>query len=296
MSVLVPSVVGATTLAILLGRNIAQNLLLSANTITAASTEINAAVRQHEQVASEQAASVNETTTTIAELEASCRQSSEQAQSSVAAAQQALQLTENGTEAVGQTLEELFIMERQVEAIAQQMVGLSEQANQIGHISNLVSDFASQTNMLALNSAVEATRAGEHGKGFAVVAQEIRKLADQSHQSADKISFFVSSIQKAINEAVMVTEEGTKTMKSGVVIARQVEQAFTGVEGAANSVVLNNQQVSLNLKQQVSAMAQILEAMSTITRGAQETAAGLVQTRSGTERLNASALHLQKLV
>jgi methyl-accepting chemotaxis protein len=296
LSILIPAVGGATLLSILLGRNIAQNLLRSAKTITATSNDIVVTVKQHEQIANQQATAVNETTTTVAELEASCRQSAEQAQSAVAAAQQALQLTENGTQAVGQTVEEMFAMEKRVEAIAQQIVDLSEQASQIGSISSLVSDLASQTNMLALNSSVEATRAGEHGKGFAIIAQEIRKLADQSQQSADKISLLISEIQKAINATVMVTEEGTKTMKAGVQIAKQAEQAFSGVEDAANSVVISNQQVSLNLKQQVSAMQQIIEAMNTLNKGAEETVTGLVQTRNGTEQLNTLALSLQALV
>lgn len=101
------------------------------------------------------------------------------------------------------------------------MVHLSEQANQIGSISQFVSDLANQTNMLALNSAVEAVRAGENGKGFSVVANEIRRLADQSQRSAEKIYVLVSEIQSAINSTVMVTEEGTKRVAAGVQIAQK---------------------------------------------------------------------------
>ena len=78
-----------------------------------------------------------------------------------------------------ETVEGMFTLEKKVGAIAEQIVHLSEQANQIGSISQLVFDLANKTNMLALNSSVEAVRAGEHGKGFSVVANEIRKLAHQ---------------------------------------------------------------------------------------------------------------------
>jgi methyl-accepting chemotaxis protein len=264
--------------------------------ISTASHQIFSTLEEQERVASQQAASVNETTTTMDELEASSRQSAEQAKAAVAAAQQALVLTQDGTQAVGETLEGMFVLEQKVGAIAQQIVRLSEQANQIGSISQLVSDLANKTNMLALNSSVEAIRAGEHGKGFSVVANEIRKLADQSQNSAEKISVLVSEIQSAINSTVMVTDEGTKTVAAGVQIAQKTDQAFTGVADAVNKVVLNNQQISLNLKQQVDAIQQVVQAMESINQGAKETAVGINQTKVGTQQLNETALNLQQMV
>ncbi|GAB4190556.1 MAG: hypothetical protein Fur006_32720 [Coleofasciculaceae cyanobacterium] len=264
--------------------------------ISTASHQIFSTLDEQERVASQQAASVNETTATMDELEASSRQSAEQAKAAVAAAQQALVLTKDGTQAVGESLEGMFALEQKVGAIAQQIVRLSEQANQIGSISQLVSDLANKTNMLALNSSVEAIRAGEHGKGFSVVANEIRKLADQSQNSAEKISVLVSEIQSAINSTVMVTDEGTKTVAAGVQIAQKTDQAFTGVADAVNKVVLNNQQISLNLKQQVDAIQQVVQAMESINQGAKETAVGINQTKVGTQQLNETALNLQQMV
>jgi methyl-accepting chemotaxis protein len=262
--------------------------------ISTASHQIFSTLDEQERVASQQAASVNETTATMDELEASSRQSAEQAKAAVAAAQQALVLTKDGTQAVGETLEGMFALEQKVGAIAQQIVRLSEQANQIGSISQLVSELANKTNMLALNSSVEAIRAGEHGKGFSVVANEIRKLADQSQNSAEKISVLVSEIQSAINSTVMVTDEGT--VAAGVQIAQKTDQAFTGVADAVNKVVLNNQQISLNLKQQVDAIQQVVQAMESINQGAKETAVGINQTKVGTQQLNETALNLQQMV
>ena len=264
--------------------------------ISTSSQEIFSTLEEQERVASQQAASVNETTTTMDELEASSRQSAEQAKAAVSAAQKALELTQGGTQAVGETLEGMYTLENKVGAIAQQIVRLSEQANQIGSISQLVSELANKTNMLALNSSVEAVRAGEHGKGFSVVANEIRKLADQSQQSAEKIGLLVSEIQSAINSTVMVTDEGTKTVASGVQIAQKTNEAFTGVADAVDKVVLNNQQISLNLKQQVDAIQQVVEAMETINKGAKETATGINQTKIGTQQLNETSLELQEMV
>jgi methyl-accepting chemotaxis protein len=283
-------------LGFLIASGISRKVQQSVGDITTSSNEIATTVEEQERVAHQQAASVNETTTTMDELEASFRQSAEQAKAAAAAAKRALELTEGGNQAVGENLEGMFMLEKKVGTIAEQMLQLSEQAQQIGSISQLVSDIASQTNMLALNSSVEAVRAGEHGKGFTVVANEIRKLADQSQRSADKINELVSQIQNAINSTVMVTEEGTKTVSTGVEIARRTEQAFTGAADAVNQVVLNNQQISLNLKQQLDGIQQIVQAMETINQGAKETASGITQAKVGTQQLNETALNLKRLV
>lgn len=278
------------------GRQLVKMMEKLSTSISTSSQEMATTIAEQERVASQQASSVNETTTTMDELEASSRHASEQANAAVAAARNAYRASEEGSHAVGESLEGMFSLETKVDAISAQIVTLSDQASQIGSISQLVIDFANQTNMLALNSSVEAVRAGEHGKGFAVVANEIRKLADQSQQSADKINNLVSSIQKTVNATVMVTDEGSKTVKTNVQIAKRTDAAFEEVKEAVNQVVLNNQQVSLNLKQQVDAITQVVDAMDVINRGAKETASGLTQTRAGTDQLNDAAVDLQQMM
>ncbi|MDY6804643.1 MAG: methyl-accepting chemotaxis protein [Cyanobacteriota bacterium] len=264
--------------------------------IAGSSTEISATIEDQERTASQQAASVNQTTTTMDELSASSQASAEQAEAAAAAARQALTLAEGGTKAVNNTLEGMASLNEKVGAIAQQIIRLSEQTNQIGNISALVSDLASQTNMLALNAAVEAVRAGEHGKGFAVVASEIRKLADESRRSAERINALVADIQTAFNSTVMATEEGTKTVQSGVEIARETADAFSGVAESVNNVVVNNQQISLNVKQQAIAVKQVVDAMNSLNIAARETASGLTQTKVGIQKLNEAALELKSVI
>lgn len=265
----------------------------SAGMIASSANEIAASVEQQERTSSQQAASVSETTTTMDELGASSRQSAEQAEAAAAGAQQALKLAEDGTRAVERSMAGMTTLREKVDAIADQILRLSEQTSQIGGISGLVSDLANQTNMLALNAAVEAVRAGEHGKGFAVVSGEIRKLADQSKKSAEKINALVADIQTAINSTVMVTDEGTKTVEEGVKISEETAAAFNGVADAVNNVVLNSQQISLNVKQQAVAIEQVVGAMNSLNQGAQETASGITQIKTGTHQLNESALQLK---
>lgn len=249
--------VSAAILAILVGLWIAERITQKVNetigVIASSSLEIAATTEQHERTANQQAISVNQTSSTMDELRASSRQAAEQAEGVTIGAK----------------------------AIAQQVFRLSEQTKQIASINSLVSDIASQTNMLALNAAVEAVRAGEHGKGFAIVAAEIRKLADRSKNSADKINTLLADIQAITDATVVETIYGTKE-----------ENIVTAV----NNIVINNQQISLSAKQQAIAIEQVVSAMNVLNEGAVETACGISQTKIGIQRLNEAALSLQAVV
>lgn len=280
----------------LIGREVIQPINRVASQIGSSSSEIAAAVEQQEEVARNQAAIANQTSTTMDELETSARQSAEQAEAAASGAQAALVLAEGGTKAVERTLQGMATLQDKVAAIADQILRLSEQTSQIGSISGLVSDLANQTNMLALNAAVEAVRAGEQGKGFGVVSGEIRKLADQSKNSAEKINALVSDIQNAINATVMATDEGTKTVEEGVRIAQETSQAFSGVTDAVSNIAINSRQISLNVKEQATAIQQILTAMTSLNQAAQETVSGIGQVKDGTHRLNDVAIQLRTIV
>lgn len=315
----------AITVALILSSGITNTINQAVSSIASSSTQIAATVEQQERTAAQQASSVYQTTTTMDELGASSRHAAQQAELSAESARQVLKLAESasagahqvlnraeeGNKSVTQTLEGIYALKENVGAIAEQIMRLSQQANQIGSITNAVTQLANQTNMLAINAAVEAVRAGEQGKGFGVVAAEIRKLADQSKISADKINVLIDEIQKAINFTVIVTDQGTKKAEEGIKLSQGTVEVFTSVTQAINDIVLNNQQVSLNAinevvescqqisltsKQQAVAVQQVVEAMNAINQGASETASGISQTKIGTQKLNEAALHLKTVI
>ena len=255
--VIIAGTLSAIILAIIIGFWIASRITNKINenisVIVSSSSEIAATTDQHERSAQQQAVAVNQTSTTMDELNASSQQAAEQAEGATAGAR----------------------------AIADQVLRMSEQTKQISSITNLVSDLANQTNMLALNAAVEAARAGENGKGFAVVAAEIRKLADQSKKSADRINGLIENIQALTDATVINTADGI-----------QVESMVAAV----NNIVVNNQRISLTAKQQAVAIEQVVAAMNSLNEGAVQTASGITQTKIGVKRVNEAAQNLQELV
>ncbi|SKB14098.1 Methyl-accepting chemotaxis sensory transducer [Planktothrix sp. PCC 11201] len=298
VAVIVTLVVGVifVVFGIILFKKLVNSILEVVAVVTAFSSQIFSTINQQERIANQQLSSVQETNVTMDELSASSQQSAQQAEGAVFGAKQALERVEQGTLAIQKALQELETLKVKVESIAEKILQLSEQTHQIGSVSDVVSDLSNQTNMLALNAAVEAVRAGEHGKGFAVVASEIRKLSDASQKSSQKINTLVNDIQRMIQTTVVVTEEGTKKVESGVHIAHQTAQIFSDVAKSIEQIVQSSQQIALTSTQQALAIGQVNQAMNNLTSGANETAKGISQIKIGGEKLNESTQNLKEIL
>jgi methyl-accepting chemotaxis protein len=277
-------------------QSISKALTNSTNIVSKSSEQIAATINLQEIQLSEQADSVRTTTTTIEALGSASMQAAMRAENSATEAQKALTLSETGSEAVSRTIEGITDLSARVEAIAEKIMQLSQQTTQIASVSDLVADIANQTNMLSLNAAVEAARAGEQGKGFAVVAGEVRKLADQSKKSAEKINTLISEVQASINSTVMVTDEGTKTAARGITLAIDTAEAFAGIERAINEVFTNTQEISSSSKRQAITVQQAVAAINAINLGSQETATGVAQVKKATNDLVNTTNQLQGIV
>ncbi len=277
-------------------RKISSTLQDFTESIADSSNEIASTVERQEQVANEQASSVNQTTATVDLLGETSRLSAQQAEESAKSASTALSLAETGAQTVEQTRVGMENLKERVREIAEQIINLSEQTEQIASVSELVGDLANQTNMLALNAAVEAARAGEYGKGFGVVAGEIRKLADQSRKSADKINTLVTDVQAAMNSAVMVTDEGKKTAESSIELALGTAESFIGVKEAVNNVFANTSQISDAAKRQAVGIQEILAAVTALNLGAMDTTTDMGEVKASTVQLKKSAEELRAIV
>ncbi|MFW6359145.1 MAG: methyl-accepting chemotaxis protein, partial [Chroococcales cyanobacterium] len=198
------------------------------------------------------------------ELNASSRQVAQASLATGSSAEEMLTLVDEGMKAVNDTVEGMNVLKENVIAIATQTESLNNSIHEIRTITTVVSQLANQTNMLALNAAVEAVRAGEQGKGFSVVASEIRKLADQSRVSADRIASLLSDIENLVEATTLVTNKGTQRVESTVTIAQETAIAFAGVRSAVNEVVARSQEISLSTQQQAAAIQQVVDATNAI--------------------------------
>lgn len=176
----------------------------------------------------------------------------------------------------------------QMESIADSVVRLSEQGQTIGEIIATVNDLAEQSNMLAVNAAIEATRAGEYGRGFAVVAQEVRSLAEQSKQATIQVRSILMELQKATSAAVMATEQGSKAVAQGVKQATDAGESIRALTGTSNEAAQAAIQIAASSQQQLIGMDQIASAISNIRQATS-------QNLAGTRQLEASAVSLQEL-
>ena len=256
--------------------------------LSSSSTEILATVSQVAASAAETATAVSETSTTAEEVKQTAHVSNQKAKAVQESAQKATAISEKGGEAVNDTLEGMEHIREQMESIAGTVVHLSEQGQAIGEIIAVVNDLAEQSNLLAVNAAIEATRAGEYGKSFGVVAQEVKSLAEQSRQATTQVRTILMEVQKATSAAVLATEQGTKAVALGV---KQAGDAGAAIKALSGSVVEAAQaaiQIAASSQQQLVGMDQIASAISNIKQAT-------TQNMSGTRQLETSATNLQEL-
>ncbi|WP_170270110.1 methyl-accepting chemotaxis protein [Heliorestis acidaminivorans] len=282
--------------AFTLSNSIARPVRETIQTIAVTSAQVAASMEQNERTALGQATSVAEITSTMEELKASSEQTFQQVIKIAKNARQSSEAAEEGLLSVEAMIEDMESLRSKVDSIAHQILNLSEQISQIGNISSTVKELADQTNMLALNAAVEAVRAGEHGKGFSVVSAEIRKLADQSKKASQQITTIVVELQKATNQTVMVTEEGTKQMVATEFLTSQNGESFRSLQKSMEEISQYIEQVSLNLEQQSNAVSGVSSAMEDISQGTKETASSISETKEGMENLRKAGITLKDTV
>ncbi len=246
--------------------------------------------------ATETATAVSQTSATVEEVRQTAQLSSEKAQAVAVSAQETVEVSKGGRRSVEETIEGMKRIRQQMDAIADSMMRLSEQAQVIGQIIATVDDLAAQSNLLAVNAAIEAAKAGEQGKGFAVVAQEIKNLAEQSKQATVQVRAILNEIQKATAKAILVTEQGSKAVEAGT---ERSTQAATSIETLAASVVNSAQaatQIAASSRQQLVGVDQVAAAMASIKEATAQNAASARQLETFGRHLNELGEKLKELV
>lgn len=183
-----------------------------------------------------------------------------------------------------------------VRQTAQTIGALGECSDQIGQIVGTIEDIADQTNLLALNAAIEAARAGEQGRGFAVVADEVRILAVRTTKATREIGEMIKSIQKETRDAVKMMEEGVVEVEKGAIASQRSGQALEEIMGRINEVTLQIHQIAMAAEEQTATTGEVATNIQQITDVIRQTAHGAERTASAAARLDSEAQELQKLV
>jgi methyl-accepting chemotaxis protein len=277
-------------------RRLTTEITESVNVLGSSASEISTSTSQLAASATETATAVSETTTTVEEVRQTAQVASQKARFVADSAQKASQVSLAGKKATEESAAGMNRIKQQMDSIAESMVRLSEQTQAISDIIASVDDIAQQSNLLAVNAAIEAAKAGEQGKGFAVVAQEVKSLADQSKQATAHVRIILSDIQKATSAAVMATEQGAKAVETGV---RQSSQAGESILALANSVTEASQaatQIAASTQQQLTGVDQVATAMESIKQASGQNVAGAKQMETATHNLNELGQRLKQLV
>lgn len=273
-----------------------QKLADGVHFLAATSSEIMATTTQIASGATETATAVAETTTTIEELRQTVHVSSQKAKDVSQNAQQAAVASQNGRKAVEATVEGMAHIRRQMDSVADSIVRLSEQSQTISNIVSSVNDIADQSNLLAVNAAIEAAKAGELGRGFAVVAQEVRALAEQSKQSTAQIRAILSEVQKAISATVMATEQSAKAVEAGMKQSYEagetIRMLLEGVTASAHASV----QILASANEQLIGMDQVAMAMESIKQASEQNLGGMKQAEAAAQNLHSLGQTLKQLV
>ncbi|HUJ82179.1 MAG TPA: HAMP domain-containing methyl-accepting chemotaxis protein [Candidatus Acidoferrales bacterium] len=254
-------------------RKAAIDVSTSANQILNAADEMTAGATQQDQ-------EITNTSSAVEELTVSMKQVSNNAEASAEAARRALDAAEQGNRAVSDTLEGMQRIRASVQATAKKIKSLGDRSLEISEIINVINDITEQTNLLALNAAIEAARAGEAGRGFAVVADEVRKLAEHSRSATKDIAALIKAIQAETNEAVVVMEDGTREVEEGASLADQAGKALEAISSVVRQSAELVQEISLASKQQVRGTEGVANAMQIISGITRQTTQGARQTAS----------------
>ena len=256
-----------------------QELSASADESTKASEYISTTIQELAVGSDQQVESVENSRTVIMGMTEFAERISSNAEKAAATADQTAMMSLEGTKAINKVSTQMKSINETVVSLSEAFKHLTERSNEIGNITEVITSIAEQTNLLALNAAIEAARAGEQGKGFAVVADEVRKLAEQSARSAEQITRLITIIQNDTKQTMNSVISATGEVKEGLVVVHEAGGAFQKIENSITEVVTQINDVT-NLVKNLTAGASEIETAISGVKEVAETAAGGTQTVS----------------
>jgi twitching motility protein PilJ len=277
-------------------RRLVAGINTAAQQVTAATAEAQEVSGQLLQAAQKQATEIQGTGQSVAQMAQSMAKVSKSANDSAKVAQTSLNAAEKGAQAVQNSIRGMNDIREQIQETSKRIKRLGESSQEIGEIVQLISDITEQTNVLALNAAIQAASAGEAGRGFTVVAEEVQRLAERSGEATKHIGAIVKSIQRDTQDAVEAMERSTRGVVEGTKTADEADRALREIEQVSNRLAELIGSISDATQQQAASATRAAASMNEILAVTQMTTEGTRRTAASAERLTALAVELKASV
>ncbi len=277
-------------------RDIVQSMASTAEHMASASEEISSSATLQSEGAEHQKDQAAQVATAMQEMSSTVAQVSENSSKAAEASSRAAETARQGGTVVEETLAKMRSIAQSVQSTAKQVEELGKSSDQIGRIIGVIDDIADQTNLLALNAAIEAARAGEQGRGFAVVADEVRKLAERTTSATKEIAQMIQTVQVETKNAVVAMEQGNRQVEEGVASTAKAGDSLREIIHMSEEVGGMITQIATAATEQTSATEEINNNMEQIAKLVRESAEGAKQSAQACADLSGLALDLQKLV
>ena len=261
-----------------------------------ASSQISATTEELAATAHEQSAQTEEVASASEEMIQTIATNADSAHQAARAAQAGGTAAHDGGQIVEATIAKIREIAAVVNESSQTVERLGTSSAQIGAIIQVIDDIANQTNLLALNAAIEAARAGEQGRGFAVVADEVRKLAERTTQATREITGMITQIQQDTSQAVVAMQRGTEEVDQGLALADQTGQALRTIVSQAGTTADMVHLIATANEEQSETSQQIMHSITAISQAAGESAQAVGEIAHSTEHLNQLTQSLTKLL
>ncbi len=234
--------------------------------------------------------------TAMEEMSATAREAAIHTAEASQAAQHADSITDKGKEVIGQAINAIYDLSKHIEQGEQIAIDLAGKSEQIGAVLDVIKSIAEQTNLLALNAAIEAARAGEQGRGFAVVADEVRTLAGRTQQSTTEIQDMIETIQQGTNKVSKNMQSSKKLAEENVVMARKADSTLDEISQAVDAINERNLQIATAAEEQSAVAQEMARNVSDISNTANEANQAAVSLRDSSEKLQTIAKNTQQVV
>lgn len=267
-----------------------------AELVASSAEELSASSEQLARSSQESSSQTDQVATATEEMSATILEVAKNSSQAADSSKKALETANKGGEIVSQSIRGMNQIAQTVQKSTQTIKTLGENSQQIGEITAVIDDIADQTNLLALNAAIEAARAGEQGRGFAVVADEVRKLAERTTKATKEISSMIKSIQSDTIGAVSSMEAGTTEVAKGVDMTLKAGESLKEIVNMVQNVSDMINQIATATEEQSTAAEEISTSIDTIASLTKESTAGIEQSSTASRELSRLALELREMV